>query len=347
MAVQEDEQGTNHPSYKRGAGEAPARKRAINARASRSSDGVAQGVRQTSVTTPGLLPVRGRHRSCNSDGSRTTMTITRASTVRALAVLATGCPRRWGRLGLLARLGEGPDAGRLDVSAAVRREVGRCLPCPHARIADSRPGRGLDGGRSQAAISGAAQIGMSSRALTPDEAARVERDPVARDGMVIVVHPAHPSELTLAQVRAIYAGDLETGSGLGGRDAPITVITREEGSGNASGIRSAGDGRPADRGARAGRRTRRARCGRWWPPIRPRSATSRSAWSMPRSRRSARRRRRQRSDHRRREVPARPSLPVRRPGRPGARRARVHRLGHRARRAELTRREGLLPPAGS
>ena len=37
----------------------------------------------------------------------------------------------------------------------------------------------------QAAISGAAQIGMSSRALTPDEASHVTAIAVARDGIAI------------------------------------------------------------------------------------------------------------------------------------------------------------------
>lgn len=84
----------------------------------------------------------------------------------------------------------------------------------------------------QAAISGAAQIGMSSRALSPEESAKVTGIAVARDGIAIVVHPALPvSDLVLDHVRAIYAGEIESWRVLGGGDAPITVITREEGSG--------------------------------------------------------------------------------------------------------------------
>ena len=60
----------------------------------------------------------------------------------------------------------------------------------------------------QAALSGAAQIGMSSRALTAAEAARAIPILVARDGMAVVVHPTNPvGALTLADVRSIYAGD--------------------------------------------------------------------------------------------------------------------------------------------
>jgi phosphate transport system substrate-binding protein len=84
----------------------------------------------------------------------------------------------------------------------------------------------------QAAISGAAQIGMVSRPLTTDEAGQVTGIPVARDGIAIVVHPTMPvSDLGLDQVRAIYAGEIKTWRLAGGRDSPITVITREEGSG--------------------------------------------------------------------------------------------------------------------
>jgi phosphate transport system substrate-binding protein len=84
----------------------------------------------------------------------------------------------------------------------------------------------------QAALSGAAQIGMSSRALTPEEARRITGIPVARDGIALVVHPGNPvSDLSLAQARAIYVGDVKNWRLLGGPDTPITVITREEGSG--------------------------------------------------------------------------------------------------------------------
>ena len=84
----------------------------------------------------------------------------------------------------------------------------------------------------QAAISGAAQIGMSSRALTPEETARVTGIAVARDGIAIVVHPTLPAnDLALEQLQAIYAGEISNWRQLGGRDVPITLITREEGSG--------------------------------------------------------------------------------------------------------------------
>jgi len=84
----------------------------------------------------------------------------------------------------------------------------------------------------QAALSGAADIGMSSRVLTDDEATRAASIVVARDGLAIVVHPTNPiTDLTLADVRAVYAAQTRTWDALGAPRAAITVITREEGSG--------------------------------------------------------------------------------------------------------------------
>ena len=84
----------------------------------------------------------------------------------------------------------------------------------------------------RAALEGAAQIGLSSRALTPAESSRLSVVAVARDGIVLVVHPENPvRDLTLRDLRAIYAGNVRDWSSLRGRAARITAITREEGSG--------------------------------------------------------------------------------------------------------------------
>ena len=83
----------------------------------------------------------------------------------------------------------------------------------------------------QAARSGAAQIGMSSRELKPDEKDLTEFI-VARDGLAIVVHRRNPlSGIGLAQVRDIFAGRIRTWREFGQGSGTITVVTREEGSG--------------------------------------------------------------------------------------------------------------------
>lgn len=101
----------------------------------------------------------------------------------------------------------------------------------HAGLSIHVQGGGSTAG-VQAALSGAAQIGMSSRSLTAEEAGHVSGIVVARDGIAIVTHPTLAvHDLMLEQVRAIYAGEIENWRSLGGHDAPITLITREEGSG--------------------------------------------------------------------------------------------------------------------
>jgi phosphate transport system substrate-binding protein len=70
--------------------------------------------------------------------------------------------------------------------------------------------------------------------LPPDEAQPVPlwAAPVARDGIAAIVHPGNPvAELTTAQLRAIYEGEVTNWSALGGQDLAITIFTREDGSG--------------------------------------------------------------------------------------------------------------------
>ena len=84
----------------------------------------------------------------------------------------------------------------------------------------------------KAAVTGTAQIGMCSRELKPDEAQAVTATVVARDGETIIVHASLPvSDLTVDQVRKIYAGETTSWKEVGGPDRKITVVTREQGSG--------------------------------------------------------------------------------------------------------------------
>jgi phosphate transport system substrate-binding protein len=102
---------------------------------------------------------------------------------------------------------------------------------------EKHPGLGVNvqGGGSSAGIqackSGACQVGMSSRELKGDEKDLFEIV-VARDGLAVIVHPSNPVKgAKLAEVKQIFSGDLRRWNYLGGPDRPITVVTREEGSG--------------------------------------------------------------------------------------------------------------------
>jgi phosphate transport system substrate-binding protein len=113
---------------------------------------------------------------------------------------------------------------------------------PYAEILEEEfalehPGCEVDiqGGGTAAGItaveSGAAHIGMASRALKPDEQYLWSVE-IAKDGLAIIVHPGNRLlDLTLEQIRGIYTGALANWSSLGGPNAKIHVITREEGSG--------------------------------------------------------------------------------------------------------------------
>ena len=116
---------------------------------------------------------------------------------------------------------------------------------PYAEVlaegyAHLRPDKIIDvqGGGSSAGImaveSGAADIGMSSRALKESEQG-VWSVEIAKDGLAIIVHPSNPiKDLSLEQVRAVYTASVSDWSELGGRAGEIHVIAREEGSGTRS-----------------------------------------------------------------------------------------------------------------
>lgn len=84
----------------------------------------------------------------------------------------------------------------------------------------------------QSALSGAAEIGMADLLELPKEAAALSPTIVARDGIAIITNPSNPVfNLTMAQARGIFSGSIVNWKGIGGKDAPIRVISREEGSG--------------------------------------------------------------------------------------------------------------------
>ena len=96
----------------------------------------------------------------------------------------------------------------------------------------------VQGGGSAAGITaaetGAADIGMSSRALQDDETALWSVE-IARDGLAIIVNPKNSvADLTLDQIRGLYAAEITDWSELGGTKAKVHIIAREAGSGTRS-----------------------------------------------------------------------------------------------------------------
>ncbi|MCL2062690.1 MAG: phosphate ABC transporter substrate-binding protein [Firmicutes bacterium] len=106
----------------------------------------------------------------------------------------------------------------------------------------------IQGGGSSAGLRAVrgniADIGMSSRLLS---AAELEEfnwvKEIAKDGLAVIVHPQNPIlkktganslNLSLAQIRGIYSGDITNWAALGGNSADIICVSRESGSGTRS-----------------------------------------------------------------------------------------------------------------
>ncbi len=87
----------------------------------------------------------------------------------------------------------------------------------------------------QSTLSGAAQIGMADLVILPPEARSLYSIIVARDGIALIVNLKNTiNNLTIQQVQGIYNGKIKNWKEIGGRDHPITVISREAGSGTRS-----------------------------------------------------------------------------------------------------------------
>jgi phosphate transport system substrate-binding protein len=88
-------------------------------------------------------------------------------------------------------------------------------------------------------IDGTTMICDTSRVLKPEEyTAAVAKGVypmmwyVANDALSPIVHPSNPvSDLTMAQLRQIYAGEITNWSQAGGSNTPILVVSRDSSSG--------------------------------------------------------------------------------------------------------------------
>ncbi|MFO8183642.1 MAG: phosphate ABC transporter substrate-binding protein [Candidatus Aegiribacteria sp.] len=87
----------------------------------------------------------------------------------------------------------------------------------------------------RAAADRSADIGMASREVKVSE---LQENPeivihtIARDGIAVAAEPGCTvDDLTLEQVKQIFAGEITNWNQLGGGDMAITVVAREEGSG--------------------------------------------------------------------------------------------------------------------
>ncbi len=88
------------------------------------------------------------------------------------------------------------------------------------------------------AIEGTSQIGMTSRDLKDEEkASGLKETQIAIDGIAVITNKNNEvKDLTLEQVKDIYTGKITNWKEVGGKDAPIVVVSREDGSGTRDGF---------------------------------------------------------------------------------------------------------------
>ncbi|MBR3704997.1 MAG: phosphate ABC transporter substrate-binding protein [Oscillospiraceae bacterium] len=145
-------------------------------------------------------------------------------------------------LSLSACTASGDSVIALDGSTSMERIIGALTEGYHeldreVRINYSGTGSGAG---VEAVLSGLCDIGLSSRALNEEEIKRgAQAHLIALDCIAVVVHP-HNSirNLTTAQLRRVFSGEITNWSQLGGSNAPIAVYGREAGSGTRSAFES-------------------------------------------------------------------------------------------------------------
>jgi phosphate transport system substrate-binding protein len=107
---------------------------------------------------------------------------------------------------------------------------------PEVRIAVSGPGSGVG---IASLIDGTTEVCQASRKIKSAEIEQAEANgvnpyeiQVATDALSVIVNPANPvSELTIAQLSAIYTGQITNWKEVGGDDAEIVAISRDTNSG--------------------------------------------------------------------------------------------------------------------
>jgi phosphate transport system substrate-binding protein len=107
---------------------------------------------------------------------------------------------------------------------------------PEVRISVTGGGSGTG---IAALINGTVDVANASRRIKAEEVDEAQSngiDPIefviARDAIAIVINPNNPiDQLTIAQISAIYSGEINNWSEVGGDDRPIVRLSRETNSG--------------------------------------------------------------------------------------------------------------------
>ena len=155
------------------------------------------------------------------------------ATLMAVLVLASACTRGSGLQGGSDQpytIEIGGSTSVTPVMEYLQAEYANVRPNVRVNISGTGSGDGV----TNAGVT--YQIGMSSRDLTPAELGRgLRSEVIAIDGIAVIVNRNNNvSNLSLQQIHGIYTGTITNWSQVGGRNATIAVVSREEGSGTRS-----------------------------------------------------------------------------------------------------------------
>ncbi len=116
--------------------------------------------------------------------------------------------------------------------AEISNALGEAFMAKHEGVTVTVGGNGSGEGPTSV-TSGTAQIGLLSREVKESENPDTfDIYTIAYDGIAMAVNPNNPvSNLTQEQIGQIYTGEITNWSEVGGKDAKIVVVGREEGSG--------------------------------------------------------------------------------------------------------------------
>ncbi len=130
--------------------------------------------------------------------------------------------------GLTGTVNTDGSSSMADVMSALQEAFREKEPGVTVNYSGTGSGAGVE-----AALSGACDIGLSSRRLKSSEKSKgAVAYVVALDAVAVVVHPSNPvRDLTVEQLAEIFAGKISNWQALGGPDAPVAVYGREAGSG--------------------------------------------------------------------------------------------------------------------
>ncbi len=126
--------------------------------------------------------------------------------------------------------GGGPDSRGLEITGSstiqpIAEMVGELYRRKYG-VPVSVKGGGSRAG-IESALSGAADIGLVSRALRADEKARLAYATIGHDAVVIIVNNSNPlGEMQKDSLVALYSGTVRNWKELGGKDEPVLLISK-------------------------------------------------------------------------------------------------------------------------